>query len=499
MLALLGIAFLSCVFGTPALAAPATDSSSRVLLARLAVQQAQLMATGTVVSQDFGYSVALSGDTALVGTVNGGGDPAVGAAYVFVRSGSTWTQQAELTNGRVGGQFGRSVALDGDTALIGAPGDTSESPGAAYVFVRSGSTWTQQAELTVPSASIGHRFGYSVALSGDTVLVGQLFPESFVEDPETAYIFVRSGSIWTQQAELTTGVAVAAHDWFGYSVALSGETALVGAMFGNDEAGAAYAYTRSGTTWTQQAELTAADGATLDAFGTSVALTGETALVGAEHHDAGGKIEPGAAYVFVRSAGSWTQQAELTAADSVAGDHFGISVAVSGERALVGALYHGAPGMLNAGAAYVYGLSAGSWTQQSKLTARNGVAGDLFGLSVALSGGTALVGAPYRPAGGMASGAAYVFVEGPERPLISRLLPTSGRRRTAVVITGTGFGARRSTSYVKFGTTKCGTYLTWSDTRIRCRVPAKARFGLLTVRVKTAVGSSNPKYFRVKR
>ena len=138
------------VFGTAAPAAPAADSSSRVLLAQLAVQQAQLMPSGTVVSQDFGYSVALSGDTALVGTVNGGGEPAVGAAYVFVRSGSAWTQQAELTDGLVGGQFGHSVALDGDTAVIGVPGDASDSPGSAYVFARSGGTWTQQARADSP-------------------------------------------------------------------------------------------------------------------------------------------------------------------------------------------------------------------------------------------------------------------------------------------------------------------------------------------------------------
>jgi hypothetical protein len=483
------------VCAAPALAAPGVDSASRVLLAQLAVQQAQLMPGGTVVSQDFGYSVALSGDTALVGTVNGGGEPAVGA-YVIVRSGSAWTQQAELTNGLVGGQFGRSVALDGDTAVIGAPGDASDSPGSAYVFVRSGSTWTQQAELTAPGASTGHCFGWSVALSGDTALIGQPFADG---DPETAFVFVRSGSTWTQQAELTTGAAAAADDWFGYSAALSGDTALVGAMFGSGEAGAAYVYARAGTTWTLQATLTATDGAAHDAFGTAVALSGESALVGAEHHDAGGKTERGAAYVFLRSGGSWTQQAELTSADGVAGDHFGISVAISGQRALVGAMYHGAPGKLKAGAAYVYGRSAGSWRQQSRLTARNGVAGDLFGLSVALSTGTALVGAPYRPAGGTASGAAYVFVEGPVKPRIDRLSPTSGKCGAAVVITGTGFGARRGARFVKFGLTKCGKYLSWSDTRIRCRVPAEARLGLLTVRVTTAAGSSNPKYFRVRR
>ena len=484
------------VCGAPAVAAPAVDSASRVLLAQLAAQQAQLMPGGSVVSQDFGYSVALSGDTALVGTVNGGGEPAVGAAYVFVRSGGAWTQQAELTNGLVGGQFGRSVALDGDTAVIGAPGDSSDSPGAAYVFVRTGTTWTQQAELTAPDASTGTCFGWSVALSGDTALVGQPFADA---DPETAFVFVRSGAVWTQQAELTTGAVTAVTDWFGYSVALSGDTALVGAMFGNGQAGAAYAYTRSGTAWAPQAELTASDGVALDAFGTAVALAGDTALIGADHHDAGGKSERGAAYVFARSAGSWTQQAELTASDGVARDRFGISVAVAGRRALVGAMYHGAPGKLKSGAAYVYGLSAGSWRQQSRLTARNGLAGDLFGLSVALSGGTALVGAPYRPASGTASGAAYVFVEGPVRPWIDRLSSTSGRRGATVVITGAGFGARRGAGYVKFGLTRCGTYLSWSDARIRCRVPAKARFGLLTVRVTTAAGSSNPKYFRVRR
>jgi hypothetical protein len=205
---------------------------------------------------------------------------------VFVRSGTTWSRQAKLTAAAHGFQqsLGTSVALSGATVVAGAPDN-----GTAYVFVRSGTTWSRQAKLTGP---VGSSFGYSAALSGATAVVG-----SPTENSSTgaAYVFTRSGSTWAQRAKLTADDG-AADDFFGNSVALAGATAVAGAPGRNSFTGAAYVFTRSGSTWAQRAKLTAAHGAPNDSFGNSVALSGRTAVAGAPFTNA----NAGAAYVFVK-------------------------------------------------------------------------------------------------------------------------------------------------------------------------------------------------------
>jgi hypothetical protein len=365
-------------------------------------QQAKLTASDGAAGDWFGYSVALSGDTALVGAFLD--DDAKGSAYVFVRSGTTWSQQAKLTasDGAALDCFGLSVTLSGDTALVGAFGDDGYK-GSAYVFVRSGTIWSQQAKLTASDGAAGDRFGYAVALSGDTALVGAVFDEVGTNTLQgSAYVFVRSGTIWSQQAKLTASDG-AASDYFGSSVASSGDTALVGAHGDDSLKGSAYVFVRSGTTWSQQAKLTASDGAASDYFGISVASSGDTALVGAYEDDS----LKGSAYVFVRSGTTWSQQAKLTAADGAANDYFGRSVALSGDTALVGA--YGDDSLK--GSAYVFVRSGATWSQQAKLTAADGAASDYFGISVALSGDTALVGAYWDTVGANPNqGSAYVFV-----------------------------------------------------------------------------------------
>ncbi|MEO8659082.1 MAG: FG-GAP repeat protein, partial [Bryobacteraceae bacterium] len=241
-----------------------------------------------------------------------------------------WIQQAKLTasDGAANDSFGYSVALSGDTALVGAPAEATET-GAAYVYLRSGTVWTEQAKLTASDRALNDRFGWSVALIGDTALVGA-YQKANVTG--AAYVYVRSGTAWTEQAKLTASDS-AQRDYFGDSVALSGDTALVGASGKATQAGAAYVYVRSGTAWTEQAKLTASDGTQFDNFGSSVALSGDTALVGA----AAKATLTGAAYVYVRSGTAWTEQTKLTAADGAPNDIFGDSVALSGDTALVGA------------------------------------------------------------------------------------------------------------------------------------------------------------------
>jgi hypothetical protein len=405
------------------------------------VQQAELTASDGAAGDQFGFSIALSGDgnTAVVGafghTVNG--NVYQGAAYVFTNSGGNWSQQAELSasDGAAGDWFGDSVALsgDGNTAVLGASGHAvngNQIQGAAYVFTNSAGSWSQQAELTASDGVYDDEFGISVALSsdGNTALVGALFHtvNGNTNYQGAAYVFTNSAGSWSQQQELTASDG-AGGDLFGNSVTLSsdGNTALVGAyahtVNGNRYQGAGYVFTNSAGSWSQQQELTASDGAESDYFGNSVALSsdGNTALVGAYAHTVNGNRYQGAGYVFTNSAGSWSQQAELTASDGVYDDEFGISVALSsdGNTALVGALFHTVNGNTNyQGAAYVFTNSAGSWSQQQELTASDGAGGDLFGNSVTLSsdGNTALAGAPYHTVNGNANqGAAYTFVNSP--------------------------------------------------------------------------------------
>jgi len=386
-----------------------------------ATQQAKLTASDGAAGDRFGYSVALAGDTALVGAYYDavGANDIQGSAYVFTRSGTTWTQQVKLTasDGAAYDLFGYSVALSGDTALVGAYWDdvgANGDQGSAYVFTRSGTTWSEQAHLTDSDGEADDYFGGSVALSGDTALVGAADDDVGANaDQGSAYVFTRSGTTWSLQQKLTASDG-AAYDYFGGSVALSGDTALVGAYYdavgANDTQGSAYVFTRSGTTWSLQQKLTASDGAAGDRFGLSVALSGDTALVGADLDDVGANADQGSAYVFTRSGTIWSEQAHLTASDGAAGDHFGLSVALSGDTALVGADGDDVGANSDQGSAYVFTRSGTAWTQQGKLTASDGAAGDHFGVSVALSGDMALVGATGDDVGANDSqGSAYVF------------------------------------------------------------------------------------------
>jgi hypothetical protein len=357
-------------------------------------------------------------------------------------------------------QFGRSVAISGDTMVVGAPyedsgatgvnGDaadnSAEVSGAAYVFVRSGGVWTPQAYLKASNTDMSDNFGTSVAISGDTVVVGAPFEESAATGVNgnqadnsghcgAAYVFVRSAGVWSQQAYLKISNTYPSRqsvlglgDQFGASVAISGDTVVVGAYaednaatgvnssvmnFTVAQAGAAYVFVRNGTTWSQQAYLKASDTSTEARFGSSLAVFADTVVVGA---GAAGpepccQHRPGAAYVFARSGTTWTQQTRLTASNAEDGDSFGASVAVSGHNLLsadtvvVGAISEDSAATavngnqadnsaLDSGAAYVFVLSGGVWSQQAYLKASNTDAGDNFGQSVAVSGDAVVVGAP---------------------------------------------------------------------------------------------------------
>lgn len=381
----------------------------------MVVRAAEIKLTASDAARDdwFGKSISISGDYAIVGA-NGNDDAGSnsGSAYIFVRSGETWNEQAKLTASDAAWEdrFGSSVSISGDYAIVGAYGHDhswrEEDVGSAYIFVRNGENWIQQAKLTASDAAGRAHFGISVSISGETAIVGADWNES-------AYIFVRNGETWTQQAKLTPSDG---GGLFGRSVSISGETALVAAdrnsHAGEKEAGAAYIFVRSGEDWIQQAKLTASGAAADDCFGVSVSLSGNYAIVGAcgTYWDIGS--ESSAAYIFENPEGGWsdmTETAKLTASDAGKHDLFGFSVSISGETALVGARRNDHAGGTLAGAAYLFLQSGSSWSQKIKIAASDAAAYDLFGHSVSISGDYAIVGALGGDDGGTDSGSTYIY------------------------------------------------------------------------------------------
>ena len=378
-------------------------------------QQSKIVASDGTSPDNFGYSVSISsdGNTAIVGAIND--DSGRGSAYIYTRSGSTWTQQSKIvaSDGATNDGFGISVSIssDGNTAIVGSYRNNT-SKGSAYIYTRSGSTWTQQAKIVANDAVSNDWFGFSVSISndGNTAIVG-----AYVDDNGrgSAYIFTRSGGTWTQQAKLVASDG-ADGDWFGYSLAISGDgnTAIVGARNDDSAKGSAYIYTRSGSTWTQQAKLLASDGAGNDRFGFSVAISGDgnTAILGAY---LGGSYK-GVAYVYTRTGTTWSEQTRILASDGASSDYFGWSVSISsdGNTAIVSAHYDDNEKGTNAGGVYVYTRTGTIWTQKTKLVASDGTANDNFGVAVAISsdGNTAIVGTNTDDnERGTDAGSAYIF------------------------------------------------------------------------------------------
>ncbi len=391
---------------------------------------------------EFGWTVAIAGDTIVVGArkddTGAGAD--AGSAYVFTRSGMAWSRQAKLTasDGASGDRFGTSVAIAADTIVVGAEGDDNAGgagAGAAYVFTRSGTAWTQQAKLTASDGATGDTLGWSIAIAGDTAVVGARYDDTPAgTDAGSAYVFARSGTVWSQQAKLTASDG-APSDWLGTSVAIVGDTIVAGASQddtpGGFNAGSAYVFTRAGTVWTQQAKLMASDGAPEDNMGVSVGIAGDTAVVGAYWDDTPGGVNAGSTYVFVRSGTVWTQQAKLMASDGAAGDQLGRGAAIDGDTLLVGAQGDDTPGAANAGSAYVLTRSGTVWSQQAHLLAVD-ERGDVFGMSLAMSSDTLVVGAwPDAPT--------YVLTRsGTEWVQQAELVgANAGSYRTGVAISGT--------------------------------------------------------------
>ncbi len=441
-----------------------------------------MKASSTSAGDQFGLSAAVEGDTLVVGApledssasgINGdqanSGASNSGAVYVFTRTGTNWVQQAYIkaSNTGAGDEFGTSVALDGDTLVVGAYREDSNGTGvnsaaeadnsvsdsgAVYVFTRTGTAWTQQAYIKASNTDVNDQFGFSVAVSNDTLAVGALVEDSNAtgiggdqtnnnaSGSGAVYVFARTGNIWAQQAYIKA-FNTGASDQFGISVSLHGDTLAVGAnredstgsginsgVEGDNSApdsGAAYVFTRSGSTWVQQAYVKASNTSPGDEFGRRVALDGDTLAVGAYREDGNGLVDSGAVYVFRRDGSSWSEEAYLKASNAAANNRLGFSIALSGDTLVAGSSGEDSastgvggnqvtnPPAWASGAAYVFTRTGSTWTQQAYVKASNTegaptsqdsngneLFGDQFGVIVAVDGDTVVVGASTEDSNG---------------------------------------------------------------------------------------------------
>ncbi|CAN5420107.1 hypothetical protein BH10ACI3_BH10ACI3_19130 [soil metagenome] len=368
-------------------------------------QRQKITSTPRGVGAQFGNAVAVSGTTMVAGArFDGTTASQAGAAYVFVFDGANWVQQAVLlaNDGAVADKFGYSVAISGNTIVVGA--FNADAPlsngGAAYVFVRNGTTWTQQQKLTASDGTADDQFGSSVGVAGDVAVVGANHADlPGNSEAGAVYAYLRTGTVWAQTQRLSPSLDVLLGDHFGDSIAMNGSRVVIGAS-GDDTpqtaAGAVYVFAAAGGgTFGFEQKLTIPDGTNGDSFGFSVGFDGTTIIGGAtEDSTIVGQPAFGAAYVFTNNGSSWTQQQKLTASDGATVDRFGYSVAVSGDTVMVGAREDDTAAGPDTGSAYLYTQSGTVWTERQKLLPADTFNGDRFGVSAAFGpSGSLVIGA----------------------------------------------------------------------------------------------------------
>lgn len=379
----------------------------------LSIAAATLTPDDGAAGDQFGTSISLHGETLAVGAPgHDAAGPSAGAVYVYRRSAAGWGLEAKLTapDAAAFDGFGRNVALDGDTVLVGANGADVVGPssGAAYSFVRVGSEWIGQAKLVPADAAAWDLFGTDISLVGDVAVIGA--PSSTlanVANRDSAYVFVRQGTSWNQAANLQPP---GAFQTFGRPVARTGTTAFVSDVSGTGAqagTGVVHVFEEVGGVWSWKERLFAADGQPVDEFGTDLAADGDTLLVGDPRHFDQAAFDNGLAYVYAREGGAWRETARLDDGSFGNRDGFGAAVAVRGDLALVGApLNEGTLGnQPNRGAAYALARSDGEWSAPIPLVRPDLDGGGFFGSSVAAGPDAVAVGAPFRGT----AGTVYVF------------------------------------------------------------------------------------------
>lgn len=366
-----------------------------MLLMLCAAVQAQftlktdLSANDKRVDAFLGASVSVSGNMAVAGA---NGDNAYrGAVYVYEKAGGSWSFKQKLVSADIAADdyLGISVVTNGTYIIAGAYGKNS-STGAVYVYSLSGGNWVQTQKL-VP-ATAGEGFGFSLALEGSRLVVGAIYNNSF---RGAAYVYNLAGGTWVEQQKIVPA-DVAADDMFGAAVATNGTQVVITSVGDEQRRGSAYVFGLSGNTWVQQQKLLAADGLADDSFGQSATMLGNTMAIGAYGDD----NYRGAAYVFTATGSTWSQQQKLTATTRTQNEGMGFTMSISGTNLAIGGAGGDINGVTSPGAVYIFGLSGATYTQQQRF---QGVAGEWFGNAVALSGGNLLTGVPLGSVGGTTS------------------------------------------------------------------------------------------------
>ncbi len=371
-----------------------------------------VLLTAPVISNgELGHSVAIDGTTIAAGAR--GASTSDNSVYVFSRGAGGWSQEQKLKStsdpAQADDAFGRAVALDADTLVAGAESrDVSGlgNAGTAYVFVRSGAAWSEQQRLTAPVPKASDLFGRSVSVSGDSVAIGATGDDDKASSAGAVYVFVRTGTVWTLEQKITASDG-AADDHFGASVSLDGDVLAVGAPDAEElvyGAGAVYVFERSGGVWSEQQTLVASNPGSDEQMGRGVALDGATLLAGAPGKD----TATGASYVFVKSGAMWSEQQVLAASNAAPLSDFGWSVAVYGDTAVIGARQEDGGG-IDAGAAYVFERSGAAWSETKLLKAPSPAMDTFYGGAVAVSGEALAVASTYDGAGGPGAGAVYAY------------------------------------------------------------------------------------------
>jgi FG-GAP repeat len=380
------------------------------------VEITKLTAFDGATQDQFGFAVRIDGDTAVVGDKyddnNGNSDS--GSAYVYRRVEGTWVLETKLValDAAMEDFFGQSVDISGDTILVGSYLDTVEGvrTGSVYVFTRDGSTWSLEAKLLAFDREAFDSYGVSVAIDGDTAVVGARNTDTNANSSGTVYVYTRSAGIWSLEAVLRA-FDPEAFDIYGDEVAIEGDTIVVGARQDDDlgdQSGSAYVYTRSAGIWSLEAKLLAFDGSPLAAFGRSVNISGDRVIIGADQAQTNGSAT-GAAYVYTRAGGVWTLEAKLIAFDGAGGDRYGAAVALEGDTAIVGA-WGDNDIDADTGSVYVYRQSGGVWSHEGKFNGGEGKLSDRFGWSVAMSHDTAICSTVLDDVNGIVNaGSASIF------------------------------------------------------------------------------------------
>ena len=396
------LAAISLTSLTPSATTSASYARNFLISPATFAEQQKITASDGVPGDEFGF-IAISGSAVVIGADldDVGLNTDQGSAYVFERQGQQFLQKQKLvaSDGGPFDLFGYAVAISGSTMVIGAFKDdvgSNVDQGSAYVFDRQGDQWIQKAKLTASDGSAFAEFGVATAIVGKTIVVSARGDDTTNVDQGSVYVFERNGANWIELQKLTASDG-AAGDIFGESISMHGSTLIVGAEFddigSNNEQGSAYVFERRGGSWIEQQKLTASDGFAGAIFGGSVSISDATLVVSSL----------GAVYVFERNGGGWSEQQKLTASDASASDFFAYPVSVSASTIVAGAARHN--GMQ--GAAYVFRQEGGEWIQHQKLVASDGQSGDGFGRIVVTHGGIILVGAPFDE--NPDQGSAYLF------------------------------------------------------------------------------------------